>query len=81
MALIFRQTGRAEPAALAEAAAAGFKDADRDLRHHPFARALAHRALEVASEIALGRVSASDVSRKPGPVTAPPPPRPVIQPG
>ncbi len=70
MAIVFRQIERVEAAGLAEAAAAAFYDAARDVRHHPFAIGLARRALEIAGEIALGRLSAADVSRKPGPVTA-----------
>jgi hypothetical protein len=66
MAFIFRATDRPEPAALAEAAAAGLADEAREARHQPFARALAQRGIEVAAEVALGRVSAADVSRKPG---------------
>ena len=70
MSVIFRATGRPEPAAIADAAASALADAGRDPRHHPFARALARRSLEIAGEVALGRISAADVSRKPGPVTA-----------
>jgi hypothetical protein len=66
MAFIFRATARLEQATLAEAAAAALVDETRDARHQPFARALAQRGLDVATEVALGRVSASDVSRKPG---------------
>lgn len=65
MAEIFRATGRPEPAGLALAAAAGLGDPARDVTGHPFARALARRALELAGEVAAGRVSAADVSRKP----------------
>ncbi|PYM14811.1 MAG: hypothetical protein DMD81_16815 [Candidatus Rokuibacteriota bacterium] len=70
MSLIFRATDRPEHAALADAAAAALAGAAREARHQPFVRALARRSLEIASEVALGRVSAADVSRKPGPVTA-----------
>jgi hypothetical protein len=38
----------------------------QEARRQPFARALAQRGIDVAAEVALGRVSASDVSRKPG---------------
>lgn len=69
MALVFAATGRAEPQALAEAAAAALADPERDPRHHPLAQALARRALEIAADVALGKVKAADVSRKPGPVT------------
>jgi hypothetical protein len=70
MSSIFSATGRPEPAAIADAAAAAFADPDRDPRHHPLARILARRSLEIAGEVALGRIKAADVSRKPGPVTA-----------
>ncbi len=66
MALVFDATGRAEPAALARAAAAELADPAADARRHPFAQALARRALELAGEVASGRLSAADVSRKPG---------------
>jgi hypothetical protein len=65
MGFIFRATERPEPAALAEAAAAALADETREARRQPFARALAQRALEVAAEVALGKVSAAEVSRKP----------------
>lgn len=66
MAFIFAATGRPEPAALAEAAAAALLDPVREPQHQPFARALAQRGLDVAIEVATGRLSAADVSRKPG---------------
>ncbi|TMQ26422.1 MAG: hypothetical protein E6K82_04510 [Candidatus Rokuibacteriota bacterium] len=66
MAFVFRATDRPEPAALAEAAAAALVDDAREPRRQPFARALAQRALEVAAEVALGRIPAAEVSRKPG---------------
>ena len=66
MAFIFSATDRPEPAALAEAAAAALADETREARHQPFARALARRGLDVAAEVALGRLSAAEVSRKPG---------------
>ncbi len=66
MAFIFRATDRPEQAALAEAAAAALADEAREAPPQPFARALTQRGIDVASEVALGRVSASDVSRKPG---------------
>jgi hypothetical protein len=70
MALVFRSIDRADHASVAEAAAAALADVERDVLRQPFARTLARRALEVAGEVALGRVKAADVSRKPGPVTA-----------
>jgi hypothetical protein len=66
MAFIFGATDRPEPAAVAEAAAAALADETRDVRHQAFARALARRGLDVAAEVALGRLSAAEVSRKPG---------------
>ena len=68
MALVFDATGRADLGALARAAAAALGDPDVDPRRHPFARALAQRALELAAEVASGRLRASDVSRKVHPV-------------
>jgi len=65
MSWIFSATGRPEPAATASAAAAAFAESDAEPLRHPLARALAQRALELASEVAAGRLSASDVSRKP----------------
>jgi hypothetical protein len=67
MAWIFAATERADLGAIARAAAASLGDAAADPRRHAFARALAQRALEVAGEVAAGRVSAADVSRKVAP--------------
>jgi hypothetical protein len=66
MVWVFEATGRPDPARLAAAAAAAFSDLARDARHHPMARAMARRALELAGEVALGRISAGEVSRRPG---------------
>jgi hypothetical protein len=66
MAFIFRETGRPEQAAQAAAAAAALADEATAITHQPFARALARRAIEIAGEVALGRIPAADVSRKPG---------------
>jgi hypothetical protein len=65
MAWIFAATDRAEHAAIAAAGAAAFADGQASLSHHPLARALAQRALELAAEVAAGRLRAADVSRKP----------------
>ncbi|PYM06469.1 MAG: hypothetical protein DMD82_08675 [Candidatus Rokuibacteriota bacterium] len=65
MALIFQMTARPDAAALARAAAGQLMDAGRGIQHIPFARGLAQRALEVASEVASGRISAGDVRRHP----------------
>jgi hypothetical protein len=69
MVFIFHATGRPEQAALAESAAAALADETREIGRQPFARALAQRAIEVAGEVALGKISAADVSRKPSGVT------------
>jgi len=74
MALVFAASGRAEHAALANAAAAALGEDTRDVHLHPFARTLAARALEVAGEVALGRFPAADATRRPSvPGTARPP--------
>ena len=65
MAEIFRMTGRLEPAALAEQTAAALADVGRPATAIPFARALAARGIEMASEVALGRTRLADVSRAP----------------
>jgi hypothetical protein len=65
MAWIFDATARSEHAAIAAAVAAAFADSQTSLAHHPLVRALAQRALELAGEVAAGRLRAADVSRKP----------------
>jgi hypothetical protein len=65
MAEIFRMTGRLEPAAMAEQTAAALADPGRPATAIPFARALAARGIEMASEVALGRTRLADVSRAP----------------
>jgi hypothetical protein len=65
MALIFDLTGRPDATALARAAAGQLADAGCPAPQIAFARGLAWRALEVAAEVAAGRVSASEVSRQP----------------
>jgi hypothetical protein len=67
MALVFEAEGTDEAAAIARAAAAGLAELGRAARQQPFARGLARRTLEIASEVALGRLSAADVRRRPGP--------------
>jgi hypothetical protein len=73
MAWIFDATERGESARLARAASAAFADLERDVTQHPLARAMTRRALELAGEVALGRVNAADVSRKPTPTRESPP--------
>ncbi|HUM17228.1 MAG TPA: hypothetical protein VL086_16145 [Candidatus Nitrosotalea sp.] len=65
MADIFALTGRDEPAALARATAEALADLERPATALPFARALAGRGLEMATEVALGRARLDDVSRAP----------------
>jgi len=64
-AFVLAETGRPAPARLAVAAALALGDAERPARHIPFVRALAERSLDVASEVALGRLPADEVSRRP----------------
>ena len=65
MADIFAMTRRDEAAAIARATAAAFVDLERPATAIPFARALAARGLEMATEVALGRAKLDDVSRAP----------------
>lgn len=65
MGLVLAEAGRSEHAAIARAVAANLADEQRDVGREPFARGLAARALSVASEVALGRLSAAEVSRTP----------------
>jgi hypothetical protein len=70
MARILGATDRPEAATWATAAAAALREEAGDARRHPFVRALARRGLEVASDVALGRVKLTDVSRRPGAAVA-----------
>jgi hypothetical protein len=65
MADVFSATDRAEVAAIARAAAADLRDDTRPIASQTFATALARRGLEIAGEVAAGRLKAADVSRKP----------------
>jgi hypothetical protein len=67
MAFVLDAVGEAGPAAMARAAAAALQAGTQEPRRHPFVRALTARALEIAGEVALGRVSAADVTRTPTP--------------
>jgi hypothetical protein len=71
MADIFAMTGRTEAAAIARATAAAVADLERPATAIPFARALAARGLEMATEVALGRARLDDVSRAPARRTRP----------
>jgi hypothetical protein len=64
-AFVLVATGRAPEARLALAAASALADDARAARHVPFVRALVAKSLEIAGEVALGRVSAVDASRQP----------------
>jgi hypothetical protein len=63
MAMIFRDTGREEPARMAAAAAGALADEAKSARAIPLVRVLTQRGIEMASEVALGRAKLSDVSR------------------
>jgi hypothetical protein len=65
MAWIFDSTGRQREARLCRATALALENPDRSARHVPFARGLAERGLAFASEVVLGRISATEVSRAP----------------
>ncbi len=65
MAWILDTTGRPREAGLAAATARALEDSEHAPRRIPFARGLAERGLAFASEVALGRVSAAEVSRAP----------------
>lgn len=65
MAWIFHATGRLREARVAYATALALDDPERPPRRIPLARGLAERGLAVASEVALGRLSAAKVSRAP----------------
>jgi hypothetical protein len=64
-AVVFEATARAELAAVARAAAGALAHEGDRIATQPFARALARRALEVAGEVATGRLSAATASRIP----------------
>lgn len=65
MAGIFAATGRPGEARAAYAAALALQDGEKPARHLPFVRALVQRGLDLASEVALGRLSADEISRDP----------------
>ncbi len=77
MAVILRATERREHGEIAAAAAANLADATIPVHRDPFARGLARRGLEFAGEVALGRLSAAEVSRKPAPTGVVPEATPV----
>lgn len=67
MAEVFDVTDRAALGEIARAAAGALVAEGADVSAQPFARGLARRALEVAGEVATGRLSAADASRTPVP--------------
>jgi hypothetical protein len=67
MATIFEATERAPLAAVARAVGGALLQPDADVASQPFARGLARRALEVAGEVATGRLPADTATRKPAP--------------
>ena len=72
-AYVLLALGRVEDARTAVAVARALADPEHPLRRVPFLRALAERSLEVAGEVATGRLSADAASRAPR-VSGPPGP-------
>jgi hypothetical protein len=66
-AMVFDATARAPLAEVARAAAGALVHRGEAVTSQPFARALARRALDVAGEVATGRLAAADVTRTPSP--------------
>lgn len=66
-AFVLLETGRPAEARQALAVALALADPDGPARRIPFVRALAERSLEVAGEVALGRLPADQVRRVPPP--------------
>ena len=64
-AVVFDATERPALAEVARAAAGALASDATDVTTQPFVRALARRALEIAGEVATGRLAAADVTRKP----------------
>jgi hypothetical protein len=71
-AWVLLELGAAPGAAMAAAVAAALAEPDRPARTLPFVRTLVERSLEVAGEVASGRVPAEQVSRTPRPSAARP---------
>jgi hypothetical protein len=72
-AYLLVETGRPAEARLALAAALALADHARTARHIPFVRALTEKSLEIAGEVALGRLRGDEVSRTPRPPERPGP--------
>jgi len=69
-AWVLHATGRGAEARQAVAVARALADPERPARRIPFVRALVERSLEVAGEVALGRLPAEQVRRVPRPLGA-----------
>ena len=67
MTAILDATERAELAGVARAVAGALVQPGADVSAQPFARGLARRALEVAGEVATGRLPTETATRKPAP--------------
>ena len=67
MAWVFHAVGRERQAKIADATARLLAAPTRPAHLIPFVRALAQRGLELACQVALGKVSAAEVSRAPRP--------------
>src|SRR5207302_9856909 len=65
MAFVFDATGRIDAAAIARATAAALADEGVEITRQPFATGLARPSLEIAGQVAAGRLNAADVRRKP----------------
>lgn len=65
MAWIFHATERPREAKIAYATALALHDLEKPPRHLPFVKTLAQRGLELATRVALGQLSAQEVSRAP----------------
>jgi hypothetical protein len=72
-AYVLLALGRATEAATAGAVSRALADPDTTLPRIPFLRALVERSLEIAGEVATGRLSAETASRAPRAPGAPPP--------
>lgn len=65
MAWIFHATERPREAKIAYATALTLQDQEKSPRHLPFVGTLVQRGLELAAQVALGQLSAKDVTRNP----------------
>jgi hypothetical protein len=64
-AFVLHETGRPAEAVQAVAVALALAETERPVHRIPFVRALVERSLQVAGEVALGRLTADDVRRVP----------------